>query len=110
MSAAEEAIRDFAFWNYGMDEVDPKSEYAEWVPDLAAAVEKAVREQIAHDLHNCRKCGKPHVYRELPPNGPSLRGTWADPDDGHTYYPWINNSDSVATAAAIARGEVPSSR
>lgn len=47
---AEQAIRDFAFDNYGMDEVDPKSEYAEWVPDLAAAVEKAIRAQIAADI------------------------------------------------------------
>jgi hypothetical protein len=47
---AEKAIRKFNFGNYGMDDVDPKSEYAEWVPDLAAKIEAAVREQVAKDL------------------------------------------------------------
>jgi hypothetical protein len=37
-----EVIRDFAFWDYGMDDVDPQSEYAEWVPDLAANIAKAL--------------------------------------------------------------------
>lgn len=32
------AIRAFRFWNYGMDDVDPNSEYAEWVPALAADI------------------------------------------------------------------------
>ena len=39
--AITEAIRAFPFWNYGLNDTDPRSEYAEWVPDLAAAVEKA---------------------------------------------------------------------
>ncbi|MHA6764739.1 hypothetical protein [Streptacidiphilus sp. PAMC 29251] len=33
------AIRAFAFWNYGLDDTDPNSEYAEWVPDLATALQ-----------------------------------------------------------------------
>ena len=32
------AIRQFPFWDYGMDDVDPTSECAEWVPDLAMAI------------------------------------------------------------------------
>lgn len=49
---AEQAIRNFDFWDYGMDAVDPKSEYAEWVPALAAAVEKAVRKQVEEATFN----------------------------------------------------------
>jgi hypothetical protein len=33
-----EVIREFPFHDYGMDEVDPRSEYAEWVPALAAGI------------------------------------------------------------------------
>ena len=51
-SPAEEAIREFPFWDYGMDEVDPKSEYAEWVPELAAVVEEAVRKQVSRELRS----------------------------------------------------------
>lgn len=36
------AIKAFKFWNYGLDETDPNSEYAEWVPDLAGAIHKAL--------------------------------------------------------------------
>ena len=36
------AIKAFKFWDYGLDATDPNSEYAEWVPDLAAAIHKAV--------------------------------------------------------------------
>lgn len=36
------AIRAFKFWDYGLDDTNPNSEYAEWVPDLAAAIHKAV--------------------------------------------------------------------
>jgi hypothetical protein len=35
------AIKAFPFWDYGLDEANPHSEYAEWVPDLAAAIHKA---------------------------------------------------------------------
>lgn len=41
--AAAKAIREFSWWNYGLDGVDPNSEYAEWVEDLSAAVVAAVR-------------------------------------------------------------------
>jgi hypothetical protein len=41
-AAAEQAIRDFDFWDYGLNEVDPGGEYAEWVTPLAAAVVKAI--------------------------------------------------------------------
>lgn len=34
----EQAIRKFPFWNYGLDEVDPNDDFAEWVEDLAAAI------------------------------------------------------------------------
>ncbi|WP_330449687.1 hypothetical protein [Streptomyces anulatus] len=36
--AVVQAIRDFQFDNYGLDTVDPNSEYAEWVGDLASAI------------------------------------------------------------------------
>lgn len=35
ISRVTEAIKEFDFWDYGLNEVDPHSEYAEWVPDLA---------------------------------------------------------------------------
>lgn len=41
------AIKAFKFWDYGLDEADPNSEYAEWVPDLAGAIHKAVGEHDA---------------------------------------------------------------
>lgn len=41
-TAAEKAIRNFPFWDYGMDQVDPKASTAEWVPALAEAVTLAV--------------------------------------------------------------------
>lgn len=31
----QKVIREFPFDNYGLDSVDPASENAEWVPDLA---------------------------------------------------------------------------
>jgi hypothetical protein len=37
-----EAIREFPFWDYGMDDVDPRSEYAEWVPALAKQITDAI--------------------------------------------------------------------
>jgi hypothetical protein len=43
-----EAIKEFRFWNYGMDEVDPNSEYAEWVPALADAICAAIDDQPFH--------------------------------------------------------------
>lgn len=43
-----EAIRDFRFHNYGLDDVDPESEYAEWVPDLADAICAAIDDQPYH--------------------------------------------------------------
>src|SRR5262245_9549424 len=52
--AAIEAVREFPFWDYGMDEVDPRSEYAEWVLPLTtkilAAAEPALRAHIAGEL------------------------------------------------------------
>lgn len=42
-AAVEQAIRDFKFWDYGLDVVDPNSEYAEWVPDLAKAIVGAIQ-------------------------------------------------------------------
>lgn len=53
MTPAEKAIRNFPFWNYGMDDVDPGAKTAEWVPKLAAAVEKAVREQVVREGGPC---------------------------------------------------------
>lgn len=53
---AEMAIREFPFWNYGMDDVDPQADTAEWVFHLAAAVERAVREQIARQEGGRRCC------------------------------------------------------
>ncbi|MFC4006573.1 hypothetical protein ACFOY2_05030 [Nonomuraea purpurea] len=41
-AAIEKAIREFPFWDYGMDNVDPESEYAEWVPALALAISDAL--------------------------------------------------------------------
>jgi hypothetical protein len=41
-----EAIKQFRFWNYGMDDVDPKSPYAEWVPDLADEILAALAEHV----------------------------------------------------------------
>jgi hypothetical protein len=38
MTAVAAAIRQFDFGDYGLDIVDPNSEYAEWVPDLASAI------------------------------------------------------------------------
>ncbi|ATW61331.1 hypothetical protein SEA_ALSABER_57 [Streptomyces phage Alsaber] len=34
----EQAIRDFDWDDYGLDVVDPHSEYAEWVPALAEKI------------------------------------------------------------------------
>ncbi len=42
MPAIRAAIEGFAFDNYGLDDVDPRSEYAEWVGDLASAIAGAV--------------------------------------------------------------------
>ena len=42
-----DVIRNFPFWDYGMDDVDPKSEYAEWVPALARKIaEKIIAKQM----------------------------------------------------------------
>lgn len=35
-------IRDFPFWDYGLDVVDPRSPDAEWVPHLAVLIVKAL--------------------------------------------------------------------
>lgn len=45
LPVVEQAIRDFKFWDYGLDVVDPNSEYAEWVPDLAMAIVAAVQSE-----------------------------------------------------------------
>ena len=39
---AIQAIRDFAFWNYGLNDTDPNDKYAEWVPALADSVVSAL--------------------------------------------------------------------
>ncbi|MEU4234894.1 hypothetical protein AB0F17_62365 [Nonomuraea sp. NPDC026600] len=44
-AAAEQAIRDFPFCDYGLNGVSPESEHAEWVPDLAKAVTAAIDRQ-----------------------------------------------------------------
>lgn len=38
MTAVRRAITEFSFWNYGLDDVDPRSQYAEWVGDLASVI------------------------------------------------------------------------
>lgn len=45
LAAITAAIKAFPFWNYGLDEADPNSEYAEWVPDLAQAIQQAINDQ-----------------------------------------------------------------
>jgi predicted extracellular nuclease len=40
-SAIVAAIKAFDFDDYGMDEVDPNDEYAEWVPALAEQIAAA---------------------------------------------------------------------
>jgi len=47
LSAIVQAIRRFDFGNYGLDDVDPKSKYADWVPELADKVLAAVRKADA---------------------------------------------------------------
>jgi hypothetical protein len=38
-------------------------------------------DQIIAEAEKCRRCGKPHQYRQVD----TYRYSWADPDDGHTY-------------------------
>lgn len=38
INAVAKAIKKFPFDDYGLDEVDPKSKYAEWVPALAQRI------------------------------------------------------------------------
>jgi hypothetical protein len=38
MAIVRRVIVQFDFSNYGLDDVDPTSEYAEWVGDLASAI------------------------------------------------------------------------
>lgn len=57
--AAADAVRQFHWDDYGLDDVDPNSEYAEWVEPLSrAAVAKArpelyreVRRQLVRCVH-----------------------------------------------------------
>ena len=42
-AAVRRTIRAFPWDDYGLDNVDPKSQYAEWVPDLTAKITAAVR-------------------------------------------------------------------
>lgn len=49
LDAITAAIKAFPFWNYGLDEADPNSEYAEWVPDLAQAIQTAIAQQGQED-------------------------------------------------------------
>ncbi|WUH94605.1 hypothetical protein OG900_33620 [Streptomyces sp. NBC_00433] len=46
IDAVTAAIKAFDFEDYGLHEVDPTSEYAEWVPVLAAAVHAACRPAV----------------------------------------------------------------
>lgn len=46
INAVTAAIKAFDFEDYGLHEVDPNSEYAEWVPALAAAVAAAARPEV----------------------------------------------------------------
>lgn len=41
-----EVIRAFRWWNYGMDDVNPRSPYADWVPDLADEILAALGEYV----------------------------------------------------------------
>lgn len=49
MAAIRAAIRDFDFTNYGLDDVDPTSEYAEWVGDLASAIAGALSDDASQN-------------------------------------------------------------
>ncbi len=40
----EEAIRTFPFDDFGLSEIDPRSEFAEWVPFLAKRITAALKE------------------------------------------------------------------
>lgn len=40
-----DAIRNFDFSNYGLDDVNPRSQYAEWVPDLAEKILTALNQE-----------------------------------------------------------------
>lgn len=43
------AIREFSWDNYGLDDVDPENEFAEWVPALAGAIHQAVSPGAVRD-------------------------------------------------------------
>lgn len=47
MRTVRDAIEDFDFAGYGLDDVDPRSEYAEWVGDLASAITGAIGGETA---------------------------------------------------------------
>lgn len=40
----QQAIENFPFDDYGLDDTDPNSEYAEWVPALATAIVETLGE------------------------------------------------------------------
>jgi hypothetical protein len=42
LAAAEDAIREFRFYRFGLNDIDPNSDTADWVPELAEAVARAV--------------------------------------------------------------------
>lgn len=41
-------------------------------------------EALIEKAWTCRDCGKVHTWRSF---GPMQGGTWADPEDNHTYRP-----------------------
>lgn len=73
----------------------PGRQHAMWaeVETLTYALANAGRREGAEDLADraaqCRDCGKAHVWRDLS-SGDVLRGSWADPGDGHAYRTWLS--------------------
>lgn len=60
-------LRGFPFWDYGMDDVDPRSEYAEWVPALAeriAALDLCRGAQVEEDDIRARERRRVARYLE----------------------------------------------
>lgn len=53
-------------------------------------------------LWPCEKCGKQHAYRRIG----QRRVTWADPDDGHSYY-HLDSSRTVVVKLMAALGYTP---
>ena len=92
------AIKRFDFDDYGLHDVDPKSQYAEWVPDLADAIVKAL--------------GPRPTIRLKRPNDEALEvwvGRKLVASANHDEHGWSGVDAVESTAVAIARalgGEV----